>query len=134
MWLAAEYALMIFDRAGHLRRRIFGVALQMPRQIDVRHRLPGQALVDQQRQDRMIKGRCRQLELSAGGQLTVQRNHLPQQFELLVEQPLFFVFRPMLPFAAKLGQVGIDLEGDRMEPDEIAPALQIEHVVRAKAT
>ena len=61
-----------------LRFGVFAVALQVLGQMHFRHGLPRQPLVPQQRQNRMVEGRRRQLDLAAIGQLAMQRNHLLQ--------------------------------------------------------
>ena len=68
------------------------------------------------------------LDLPAIGQFPVQRNHLPEQLHLLLEQPLLFVFGPVAALVAKLGQFFVQLERQRMDPSQVRPALQIEDV------
>ncbi len=131
--LLAEDLLVVLDRAADLRGGVLGVALQMTRQLDVGHRLPGQPLVAQQRQDRVIERRGGQLDLARIGQLAVQRNDLRQQLHLLVEQPLLLLLGPVLPLLAKLGQLGNDFERERMDPHQVGPALQVENVVLREA-
>ncbi len=58
----------------------------------------------------------------------MQRNHLAEQLHLLSQQPLLVGFSPVLPLSAKRGEFRIEFKGQRMHPDEIRPALQIENI------
>ena len=95
----------------------------MLRQDHVGHGPAGLALVPQQRQNRMVERRGRQLDLAPLLQLAVQRDHLGQQLHLLVQQPLLLLLGPVLALVAKLGQLRVVLEGQRVDPDQVRPAL-----------
>ena len=60
---------VLLDGPAHVDGGVLGIAAGVARQLHVRHRLAGQLLVEQQRQDRMVKRRRRQLDLAALGQL-----------------------------------------------------------------
>ena len=62
-------------------------------------------------------------------QLAVQRHDLPQQLHLLVQQPLLFLLRPAAALVAELGQLGVVLEGQRVDPHQVRPALQVDDVL-----
>ncbi len=119
---------MIFHGTTKMGFRILGVALQVPRQLGMVHGLPGQSLVPQQRQDRVIKGRGRELHLAALGQLFVQRHDFAQELHLLCQQPLLFALRPVATFVAELRQLRVALESQRMHPGEVRPADQVDQV------
>ena len=112
---------------------IFRVAVQMPGQRAIGHRLPGRGLVPQQRQDGMIKRRGREFDLARLRQLFVERNHLPEDRQLPIQQPGFFAFAPAFAFFAKLAEFGIVFKGQFVNPRQIAPALQIANVGLGKA-
>ena len=82
----------------------------------------------------MIERRGGQLDLTAIGQLAVQRNHLPQQLHLLVRAASCFSFSlQLLALWRELRQVLVELESQRMNPSQVRPALQVENVAVGKS-
>jgi len=99
----AEKLLVEFHCPAHVNANIFGQAVEVFWQLDVRHGPARLALVPQQRQDGMVERRGGQFDLAAFKQLAMQRNHLGQQSQLLVEQPLLLFLRPAPSLLAKSG-------------------------------
>ena len=52
-----------------------------------------------------------------------------KQLHLLVQQPLLLLLRPAAALVAELGQLGVLLEGQRMDPHQVRPALQVDDVL-----
>ena len=130
--LLPEQLFVELDRPAEMLAGVFGVAFEVLGQHHVGHRPPRQPLVPQQRQDRMVEGRGRQLHLPALQQLAVQRHHLPEQLHLLVQQPLLLLLGPVAALVAELGQLGVVLEGQRVDPHQVRPALQVDEVLLAE--
>src|SRR5262249_45883830 len=80
----AEDGRVLLDGPREVDGCILRVASGVARQLDARHRLPRQLLVDEQRQYRMEIRRRGQLDLTAVGQLLVQGNDLAQDLNVLV--------------------------------------------------
>ena len=51
-----------------------------------------------------------------------------EQLHLLVQQPLLLLLRPAAALVAELGQLGVLLERQRMDPHQVRPALQVDDV------
>ena len=129
----AEEFLVRLDRPAKVFLCVLGVALEVRRQADVGHRPTRQSLVQQQRQDGVIERRGGQLDLSPLHQFAVQRHDLAEQLHLPVQQPLLFLLRPAAALAAELVQFGVLLEGQRMDPHQVRPTLQIDDVLLVKS-
>src|SRR5205807_1369664 len=104
---------------------VFWIAAAVTRQLHFGHRLAGQFLVEQQRQDRVKKRRGRQLDLTAFGQLSVKRNNFAQDLQVLVEQPILVVLREVTPFLEQCPQAFVALAGKRVDPGKVEPDLQV---------
>ena len=111
---------------------VVGIALAIARQGHVGHGLAGELLVQQQGQDRVIVGRRRQLDLPALGQLPVQGDDLGEQLALLVEQPLLLVLGVVAALGLELGELGVLLEEQGMDPRQVRPDLEVAQVARAE--
>ena len=61
-------------------------------------------------------------------QFPMQRHDLPEQFHLLVQQPLLLLLGPAAALVAELGQLGVLLERQRVDPHQVRPALQVDEV------
>ena len=83
---AAEQPLVLLDGPADVQLGVVGIAARVLRQADVGHGLAGQLLVEQQRQDGVIVRRRRQLDLARLGEAAVQRQDLPEDVEVRVEQ------------------------------------------------
>ena len=80
----------------------------------------------------MIEGRGGQLDLAAGGELAVQRNHAGHQLALLGQEPLLLVFGVVAALRLEFGQVALLLEEQGVNPREVRPDLEVAQVARAK--
>src|SRR5688572_17921799 len=76
----------------------------------------------------MIEGRRGQLDLTAFRQLAVQRQDLPKQIEMLVQNPVLLLLGEMAALAPQLPQLAVVLEGERMNPREVEPHLQVPQI------
>src|SRR2546429_3385792 len=82
----------------------------------------------------MIERRGRKLPLTRLCQLTVKGDHLPQDFQMLIEEPVFFSLGKMAALIAQPAKFGITLEYQWMNPSEVEPHLQIAEVALLEAT
>ncbi len=79
----------------------------------------------------IVRGRG-QLDLSAVGQRPVQGDDSGNELELLIEQPLLLILSVMAALGLELGELGVFLEQQRMEPRQVRPDLKVAQVSRAK--
>ncbi len=111
---------------------VLRIAVEVLGQLDVGHRPAGQPLVPEQRQDRMVKGRRRQLDLAPLLQLRGAAARpgadTPSACPAATASPA----PSSDALLAELGQLGVGLEGQRVEPGQVRPALQIEQVLLAE--
>ena len=128
----AESSGVALDGAADVHRRILGVTAAVGRQRHVGHRLAGQRLVEEQGEDRVIVGRRGQLDLAARGQLAMQRDHPRQQLALFVQEPLLLLLGVVPAFGLELGQLGVLLEEQGMDPRQVRPDLEVAEVARAE--
>ena len=123
---------MAFDGAANVRGRVFGVTAAIGRQGHLRHRLPRQRVVKKQRQNGVvIRGRG-QLDLAPRGQLAMKRDHAGHQLALLVQKPLLLFLGVVPPLVLELGQLGVFLEEQGMNPRQVGPDLKVAQVARPK--
>ena len=81
----------------------------------------------------MIKRRRGQLDLAALGQAAVQRHDFAQDFQVLGQQDILVVFRVVAALVAQFPQGVVALEGQRVDPGQVEPHLQIAQVGRLEA-
>ncbi len=124
---------MLDDRALDVDGGVFGIAAAVARQLDVGHRLARQLFVEQKRQDGMEVRRGRQLNLPALSEPAVQRQHLAQDFEVLVQERRLLFLREFFALVAQAAQQVVALEGERVDPGEVEPDLQVAQVVGPEA-
>ena len=129
----AEQVGVLRDRPADVHRGVFGVAAGVARQLALGHRLAGQLLVEQERQDRVEIGRRGQFDLARLGEPAVQRQDLPQDLQVLVEHALLFRLREVAALGEQFAQGRILLEGERVDPGEVEPDLQVPEVAFAEA-
>ncbi len=88
---AAEDLGVLLHRSSKVDRGVFGITAGVARQLEVRQCLAGQLLVEHQGEYRMIERRCRQLDLAVLRQFSVKGDHLAQNFQVLIQEPMFFI-------------------------------------------
>ena len=125
---------MALDGAADVDLGVLGVTLAIRGEGHVGHRLAGQLLIEQERQNRMIVRSGRQLDLSPFGELAVQGDHLGQQVALLVQEPLLLVFGVVPPLGFERGQLGVFLEQQRVDPGQVRPDLKVAEVAGAESS
>ncbi len=121
-----------FDGAADMDQGVLGVAAAVTRQGHVGHRLARRRLVEQQRKDRVVVGRRGQLDLTASGQLAMERDHPGHQRALLVQKPLLLILGVVPPFRFELGELGVFLEEQGMDPGEVGPDLKVAEIASAE--
>ncbi len=129
----AEDLLVESHGPPQVNLRVFAVRVEMLGKRTAGHRLPGAPLVPQQRQDRVVEGGRGEFDLPARGELLVNRNHALQDFLLLVEEPGLFAFGVAAALRAELAQFAVLIEGQLVNPGEVAPHLQVANVAGRKA-
>ena len=80
----------------------------------------------------MIKRSRRQLDLSAFGQLFMDGNDPLHDFALLVQQPALLAFGVSSALRAKFPQARVEIEGQLMDPGQVAPNLKIAEIARGE--
>ncbi len=128
----AEVLAMALDGPADVHLGILGITILIGRQGDVRHRLAGQPLVEQQGQDRVEERRGGQLDLAGFGQLAMPGDDLGEDFALAVEQPVLLDLGVTASLVPEGGQFGVRLEEQRMEPGQVGPDLQVAEVARVE--
>ena len=123
---------MAFHGPANLKLGVVGIAFAIAGQGDVGHGLAGQLLVQQQGEYGVIVRGRGQLDLPALGQRPVQGDHSCNELELLIEQPLLLVLGVMAALGLELGELGVLLEQQRMEPCQVRPDLKVAEVSRTE--
>ena len=111
---------------------VLGVAAGVARQLDVGHRLAGQLLVEQQRQDRVVNtaswsarpGRSR----PAGGAAAGPARRISR---CLSSRAALVVLGEVAALVAQAAQAVVALEGQRVDPGQVEPDLQVAQVALA---
>ena len=85
--------------------------------------------IAQQRQNRVIKGSGRDLDLAARREIAVHRQHRRQRLALLGDHPLLIGERIIAPFADQLPQLFVLGENIFIEPCELAEDLQVPQIL-----
>ncbi len=76
----------------------------------------------------MVVGRGGQLNLTASGQLAMERDHPGHQCELLVQKPLLLILGVVPPFRFELGELGVFLKQQGVHPGQVRPDLKVAQV------
>jgi len=82
----------------------------------------------------MVERRRGQLDLPALGKLAVQRHHLPQNLDVPVKQELLVILGEIAALDLQFLQLGVALEGERVDPGEVEQHLQIAQVALAESS
>ena len=124
--------LMAFHGPANVKLGVVGIAFAIAGQGNVGHGLACQLLVQQQGQDGVIVRGRGQLDLSAVGQRPVQGDDSCNELELLIEQPLLLILGVMAALGLELGELGVFLEQQGMEPRQVRPDLKVAQVSRTE--
>ena len=73
-----------------------------------------------------------QLDLTAVGELAVERDNLPQEGPLLVQKPLLLIFGVTAPLGFEFGELGVLLKQNRVHPAQVRPDLEVTQIALAE--
>jgi hypothetical protein len=73
----------------------------------------------------VVERRRRQLDLAGFGEFIVQRDDLPQDLDVLLEQAVLVTLGKVAALVAQFAQLGVLLEGEGVDPGEVEPDLQV---------
>ena len=127
--LVAEHPLMTLPRPRELLRRIFRTPERGARHRRRRVRLEIDIGVAQQRKNRVVERRCRQLDLPSVGGIAVLGDDAPEYLELDLAQ---FPFVGLAEAALLLDEpphARVVVEIERIDPRELVPHLQVEKIL-----
>ncbi len=123
---------MEVPRPRELLPRVLRIAKRRLRQRRVRIGHPRDVRIAQQRQNRMVVGRRRNLDLAPRACVPVFRQHARQQFVLLIQQHGLVLFREVVLFRRQLFHHGVVCQVLLIHPHELRKQLQIPPILRVE--
>ena len=124
---AAERACVRLGAAHDLRVGVGGIG-ERRRQRRIGHGAARVLAVDEERHDRMVEGRRRQLDLAARGELAIERQHAGAGAALPIDDERQIGAGKVARFLFERGDLVIALARGEAEPAEVEQHRQIAHV------
>jgi hypothetical protein len=109
---------------------VFRPAKRLSRTTGVGMRAKVDVAVAQQRQDRVIERRRRDLDLAAFGRRSVLRYHLLEQLQLDLAQDQLVAFGKAAPFGEQAADPVIAIQIEGIDPRQLVPDLQVPQIAR----
>ena len=125
----AEQALVARTRARELLGGVLGMPERPARHRRLRMRAQVDVRVAQQRQDRVVERRGRQLHLAALLRRAVGRNHAPEDLELDRPEDELVVFAEVASLGDQRPHARVVVEVGLVDPGQLVPDLQVAQVV-----
>ena len=119
--------------AGGGPLELLGGVLRVPERLPRPPRVGVRPQVDvgvaQQRQNRVVERRRRQLDLAARGRVAVLGNDPVQQLELDLAQQLLVVLGEAAALGDQRADPRVAVQVERIDPGELVPDLQVAQIV-----